>query len=93
LTINDNQWKLEIAIKERDSGMRRRSEDAPAAGARPTDSRRRAPAKTIEDISLNALELARRARAAGFATVGHMLEQAALEAASEATARRWPTEN
>jgi len=72
--------------------MRRRSEDAPAA-ARPTDSRRRAPAKTIEDISLNALELARRARAAGFATVGHMLEQAALEAASEATARRWPTEN
>jgi hypothetical protein len=83
LTINDNQWNLEIAIKERDSRMRRRSADA---AARPTDSRRRAPAKTIEDISLHALELARRARAAGFSVVAHLLEQAALEAASEATA-------
>jgi hypothetical protein len=88
-----NQWKLEIAIKERDSRMRRRSAGVPAAAARPTDSRRRAPAKTIEDISLHALELARRARAAGFSVVAHLLEQAALEAASEATARRWPTEN
>jgi hypothetical protein len=43
-----------------------------------------------EDIGAAALELARRANAAGMTTLGFLLESVALEAGAEAVARRWP---
>jgi hypothetical protein len=47
-------------------------------------------AGVAERIGLAALELARRAQAAGLTTLGRLLESAALEAGSEAATRRWP---
>jgi hypothetical protein len=46
--------------------------------------------KTAEEISWKALELAQLARAAGLTELCHLLESAALSAAADAEARRWP---
>jgi hypothetical protein len=67
------------------AGGRTPDPDAPAD--RPLNS-----AEVAEDIGLAALDLAKWARAAGLATVGHLLENVALEAGAEATARRWPAD-
>lgn len=48
--------------------------------------------KLAEDIGTTALDLARRAKAAGMTTLGFLLESAALEAGAEAVARRWPSD-
>ena len=61
----------------------RRAEDEPA----PIDT-----ARIAEDIGMAALELAKRARAAGLTTIGYLLESVALEAGTEAAARQWPTD-
>ena len=54
-------------------------------------SKRRAD--TAVNIGMDALDLAKRARAAGLASVAHMLETAALQAGSEASAARWPSDD
>jgi len=66
-------------------GQNRDPIDAPAD--RPLNS-----AEVAEDIGLAALDLAKWARAAGLTTVSYLLENVALEAGSEAAARRWPTD-
>ena len=48
--------------------------------------------KTAEEISWKALELAQHARAAGLTELCHLLESAALSAAADAQAGRWPLE-
>ena len=45
-----------------------------------------------QDIAFVALDLAKRARAAGLTTLGHQLEMVALEAGAQAAAGRWPDE-
>lgn len=50
------------------------------------------PAKIAEEIGLAALELAKRARAAGLTSVGFLLESVALEAGAEAAKREWPAD-
>jgi len=49
-----------------------------------------AGASVAEYIGIAALELARRAQAAGLTTLGYLLESAALEAGTEAATQRWP---
>jgi hypothetical protein len=46
--------------------------------------------KTAAEISWKALELAQHARTAGLTELCHLLESAALSAAAEAEAGRWP---
>jgi len=48
--------------------------------------------RVAEEIGLAALELAKRASAAGLSRLVFLLESAALEAGAEALARRWPAE-
>ena len=43
-----------------------------------------------QDIAFVALDLAKRARAAGLTTLGHQLEMVALEIGAQAAAGRWP---
>ena len=50
-------------------------------------------ADVAEDIGTAALDLAKRARAAGLTAVGYLLECVALEAGTEAIARRWPSDH
>jgi hypothetical protein len=45
-----------------------------------------------QDIAFVALDLAKRARAAGLTTLGHQLEIVALEIGAQAAAGRWPDE-
>jgi len=49
-------------------------------------------ASVAENIGIAALELAKRARAAGFTTIGYLLECAALEAGAKAAASKWPAD-
>jgi hypothetical protein len=64
------------------------SQDSTGAHAdRPLNS-----AEVAEDIGLAALDLAKWARAAGLTTVSYLLENVALEAGTEAAARRWPAD-
>jgi cytochrome oxidase assembly protein ShyY1 len=46
--------------------------------------------KTAEQISWQVLDLAQQARAAGLTELCHLLESAALSAAADAEAGRWP---
>lgn len=48
--------------------------------------------QAAEEISWKALELAQHARSAGLTELCHLLESAALSAAAEAEAGRWPQE-
>jgi hypothetical protein len=52
----------------------------------------RSAADTAVTIGLEAIELARRARAIGLSSVAHALESAALQAGSEAATAQWPTD-
>ena len=61
--------------------------DASARQPAPIDS-----AKIAEDLGIAALELARRAHAAGLTTIGYLLETVALEAGAEAATRQWPAD-
>jgi hypothetical protein len=61
--------------------------------SRPGDSPDLERASTVETIGLQALELARYARAAGFPAIGHILETAALEAAAVAATSRRPSDD
>jgi hypothetical protein len=58
------------------------SQDGPRdkAGDRPA---------TAEELAMASLELAKRARAAGFTGISYLLETAALQAGTEAAARHW----
>jgi hypothetical protein len=47
-------------------------------------------AEIAEEIGFAALELAKRANAAGLMTIGYLLESAALEAGAEAAERQSP---
>jgi hypothetical protein len=58
------------------------------AGNRPADGR----GAVAEDIGIAALELAKRAQAAGLTALGYLLESVALEAAAEAAASNWPAD-
>jgi len=49
-------------------------------------------AQVAEEIGMAVLDLAERARAAGLTKIGYLLESVALEAGTEAAARRWPSE-
>jgi hypothetical protein len=49
--------------------------------------------RALETISVQALKLAEHARGVGLTTLSHMLEAAALEAASASAAGREPTKN
>ena len=49
-------------------------------------------AKIAEDIGIAALKLAKRAHAAGLATIAFLLETVALEAGAEAATRQWPAD-
>lgn len=63
--------------------------------AKKAASRRRAvdSAQIAEDLGVAALELAKRARAAGLTAIGHLLETVALEAGAEAATRQWPADH
>jgi len=50
-------------------------------------------AALAEEIGVAALNLAKRASAAGFTTLCFLLESAALEAGTEAVSRRWPADS
>ena len=43
-----------------------------------------------EQLGMEALDMAKRARAAGLTTLGFLLESAALEAGTQAAALQWP---
>jgi hypothetical protein len=49
-------------------------------------------ADAAQDVAFVALDLAKRARAAGLTTLGHQLEMVALEVGAQAAAGRWPDE-
>jgi hypothetical protein len=57
-----------------------------------TDWQRARSTDVAVAIGTEALELAKRARAAGLASVAHLLEAAALQAGSDATVAQWPTD-
>jgi hypothetical protein len=59
------------------------------SGAEPTANER---ASVAEYVGKTSLELAKLAQAQGFATLGYLLESAALEAGAEAAARGQPAE-
>ena len=47
-------------------------------------------ARIAEELGMEALGLAKRARAAGLTTLGFLLESAALEAGAQVAALQWP---
>ena len=49
-------------------------------------------ARIAAGIGVTALDLAQRASAAGLTTLAFLLENAALEAGTEAAARQWPSD-
>jgi hypothetical protein len=51
-----------------------------------------ARARTAEDISAKALEMAKLARAAGLGPLGQLLETVAMSAAADGVAATWPGE-
>ncbi len=59
-----------------------------SAGGRPAES----SAAVAENIGVAALELAKRAQAAGLTTLGYLLESVALEAGAAAAASSWPAD-
>jgi hypothetical protein len=65
------------------------TDSAGGAGDSPSAER----AKVAESIGLQTLALARFARAAGLTAIGDILEAAGLEAAAEAAASRWPSDD
>ena len=65
----------------------RERSNASADDAAPIDA-----AQVAEDIGMAALDLARRASAAGLTTLAFLLENAALEAGTQAAAAKWPAD-
>jgi len=49
-------------------------------------------ARVAEELGMEALGMAKWARAAGLTTLGFLLESAALEAGTQAAALRWPSD-
>jgi hypothetical protein len=47
-------------------------------------------ARIAEELGMEALDLAKRARGAGLTTLGFLLESAALEAGAQVAALQWP---
>jgi hypothetical protein len=51
------------------------------------------PARTAHELAIEALGLAKSARAVGLTSVGFLLESAALEAGAQAAAMQWPDDS
>ncbi len=51
------------------------------------------PARIAHELAIEALGLAKSARAVGLASVGFLLESAALEAGAQAAAMQWPEDS
>lgn len=80
-------------------GMSRGKTSRLPAPAKPKPRQNRKPAggpasfntvQIAEEIGMEALDMAKRAQAAGLPTLGFLLESVALEAAAQADAATWP---
>lgn len=79
-------------------GMSRGKTSRLPALAKPKPRQSRKPGKPAsfntvqiaEEIGMEALDMAKRAQAAGLPTLGFLLESVALEAAAQADAATWP---
>ena len=77
-------------MKQRPTEMSRRDRPPKIEGALPAGDPPVDPARIAEEIGIEALGMAKWARAAGLDTLGYLLESAALEAGALVAALQWP---
>ena len=70
---------------------RRRRPSEPAAEVSSAEAIN--PARIAEELAIEALGMAKWARAVGLTSVGFLLESAALEAGAQAAAMQWPEDS